>query len=131
MTSSRVAKGVSVARPFTLLGLTVVGLVAGLALTWAGREDRAVYPILARAIGTDDATAALHRTHTEIFHLVRSLGRIVDELGPDGPTAEDRNDLQRALYGLDAILRLHMAQEEDLYASIDAEASSALVPRPA
>ena len=63
--------------------------------------------------------------------LVRSLGRIVDELGPDGPTAEDRNDLQRALYGLDAILRLHMAQEEELYASIDAEASSALVPRPA
>jgi len=92
-------------------------------------EDRAVYPILARAIGTDDATAALHRTHTEIFHLVRSLGRIVDELGSDGPTAEDRNDLQRVLYGLDAILRLHMAQEEELYASIDAEASSALVPR--
>ena len=91
-------------------------------------EDRAVYPILARAIGTDDATAALHRTHTEIFHLVRSLGRIVDELGSDGPTAEDRNDLQRALYGLDAILRLHMAQEEELYASIDAEASSGLVP---
>ena len=91
-------------------------------------EDRAVYPILARAIGTDDATAALHRTHTEIFHLVRSLGRIVDELGSDGPTAQDRNDLQRALYGLDAILRLHMAQEEELYASIDAEASSGLVP---
>lgn len=90
-------------------------------------EDRAVYPILARAIGTDDATAALHRTHTEIFHLVRSLGRIVDELGSDGPTAQDRNDLQRALYGLDAILRLHMAQEEELYASIDAEASSGLV----
>ena len=70
---------------------------------------------------TDDATAALHRTHTEIFHLVRSLGRIVDELGADGPTAEDRNDLQRALYGLDAILRPHMAQEEELSASIDAE----------
>ncbi len=94
-------------------------------------EDRTIYPILAAAMGTDDATAALHRTHVEIFHLVRLLGRIVDELGSDGPTPEDRNDLQRTLYGLAAILRLHMAQEEDLYASIDAEASAALTPSPA
>jgi len=94
-------------------------------------EDRTVYPILAAAIGTDDATAALHRTHTEIFHLIRLFGRIVDEIGTDGPTADDRTDLQRALYGLDAILRLHMAQEEELYASIDAEASSGLATSPA
>lgn len=94
-------------------------------------EDRQVYPVLAAAIGTDDATAALHRTHTEIFHLIRLLGRIVDEIGADGPSADDRTDLQRALYGLHAILRLHMAQEEELYASIDAEASSELVATPA
>ena len=94
-------------------------------------EDREVYPILTRAMGTDDATAALHRTHVEIFHLVRLLGRIVDELGPDGPTPDDRNDLQRALYGLDAILRLHMAQEEDLYASIDAESTASLAAKTA
>lgn len=94
-------------------------------------EDREVYPFLATAMGTDDAIAALHRTHTEIFHLVRLYGRIVDEIGADGPTSEDRTDLQRALYGLDAIVRLHQAQEEELYASIDAEASSKLMPQPA
>jgi heavy metal translocating P-type ATPase len=94
-------------------------------------EDRTVYPILATAMGTDDATAALHRTHTEIFHLIRLYGRILEELGEDGPTADDRTDLQRALYGLDAILRLHMAQEEELYAAIDAEASADLMPRTA
>ena len=93
-------------------------------------EDRQVHPMLAAALGTDDAIAALHRTHTEIFHLVRLLGRIVDEIGADGPTADDRQDLQRALYGLDAIVRLHMAQEEELYTSIapydpDASAESA------
>ncbi len=91
-------------------------------------EDRAVYPVLAAAMGTDDATAALHRTHTEIFHLVGLFGRIIDEIGPDGPTPEDRTDLQRALYGLDAIMRLHMAQEEELYATIDAETTSELAP---
>ncbi len=94
-------------------------------------EDRTVYPILTTAMGTDDAIAALHRTHTEIFHLIRLFGRIVDETGPDGPTVDDRTDLQRALYGLDAILRLHMAQEEELYAAIDPEASAALTPQTA
>ncbi len=94
-------------------------------------EDRTVYPILAAAIGTDDATSALHRTHTEIFHLIRLFGRIVDETGADGPATADRTDLRRALYGLDAILRLHMAQEEELYASVDVETTAGLVPRPA
>ncbi len=81
-------------------------------------EDQVIYPMLATALGSDDATAALHRTHTEIFHLARLFGRLVAELGTDGPTPDDRTDLRRALYGLDAILRLHMAQEEELYASI-------------
>ncbi len=31
-------------------------------------------------------------------------------------------DLRRVLYGLDAILRLHMAQEEELYTSLGDEA---------
>ena len=94
-------------------------------------EDRAVFPILSAAIGTDDATAALHGTHTEIFHLIRLFGRIVDETGDEGPAPADRTDLRRALYGLDAILRLHMAQEEELYASIDADTAAELAPQPA
>jgi hypothetical protein len=81
-------------------------------------EDREVFPLLTRALGNDDVTAALHRTHTEIFHLVRFLGRMVDELGPAGPASEDLPDLRRVLYGLDAILRLHMAQEEELYLTL-------------
>jgi heavy metal translocating P-type ATPase len=84
-------------------------------------EDRTVYPMLAAAMGNDDSTSAMHRTHTEIFHLVRLFERLVIELPETGPTPDDRTDLRRALYGLDAILRLHMAQEEDLYASLGEE----------
>jgi soluble P-type ATPase len=91
-------------------------------------EDRQVYPILATALGSDDATAALHVTHTEIFHLIRLFGRLVDELPADGPGAEDWPDLRRVLYGLDAILRLHMAQEEELYASVGDEGQGELEP---
>jgi hypothetical protein len=86
-------------------------------------EDRTIYPSLSNASGSDDATAALHRTHAEIFHLVRLFGRLLDELGPDGPTPDDRTDLRRTLYGLDAIMRLHLAQEEELYLSIGSEAT--------
>jgi len=81
-------------------------------------EDRTIHPSLATALGTDDAVAALHGTHNEIFRLARLFTGLVEELPADGPSPEDWPDLRRVLYGLDAILRLHMAQEEELYASI-------------
>jgi len=85
------------------------------------QEDREVFPLLAKAFGNDDVTSALHRTHTEIFHLVRFTDRLVREVPPEGPGPEDLTDLRRVLYGLDAILRLHMAQEEELYLALGDE----------
>jgi hypothetical protein len=85
------------------------------------REDRDVFPLLASAVGNDDVTAALHRTHTEIFHLIRFVDRLVGEVPEEGPGPEDLTDLRRVLYGLDAILRLHMAQEEELYLALGDE----------
>ncbi len=88
-------------------------------------EDRTIYPMLTAAMGSDDATASMHRTHQEIFRLARLLDRLVRDLPPEGPSPEDRTDLQRVLYGLEAILRLHQAQEEDLYLSIGDSGSAA------
>ena len=98
-------------------------------------EDRSVFPMLAKAIGSDDATAALHRTHREIFHLARLYARLVEELPDTGPVAQDMPDLRRVLYGLHAILRLHMAQEEELYLGLGDEhpaggEDAAHLPRP-
>ncbi|HEY4190802.1 MAG TPA: heavy metal translocating P-type ATPase [Candidatus Limnocylindrales bacterium] len=81
-------------------------------------EDRTIYPMLAAAMGSDDATASMHRTHQEIFRLARVLDRQLRDLPADGLAAEDVTDIRRMLYGLEAILRLHQAQEEDLYSSI-------------
>jgi hypothetical protein len=39
----------------------------------------------------------------------------LDSLPSTGATVEDVLDLRRTLYGLDAILRLHNAQEAELY----------------
>ncbi len=81
-------------------------------------EDATVYPLVARAIGGEDPTAAMSRAHLEIAHLVRLFGRLLDELPVDDFTSlvpDDLRDLRRILYGLHAILRLHFAQEEEQY----------------
>jgi soluble P-type ATPase len=94
-------------------------------------EDRAIYLSVSTALGSDDATAPLHRTHTEIFHLAGRLGRLVDSFAGDDVTADDRADVRRILYALDAILRLHMAQEEELYQSLAGDVASELAVEPA
>jgi heavy metal translocating P-type ATPase len=76
------------------------------ALAAAGLED---------LLGGEDPLGVMRSTHLEIAHLVRRYQRLLDGLPATGPTVEDVLDLRRTLYGLDAILRLHNAQEEDLY----------------
>jgi heavy metal translocating P-type ATPase len=78
-------------------------------------EDAELYPLVARALGGSDPTATMSRAHAEISHLVHRLGRLLDEVPPEGPDAGDGQELQRALYGLYAILRLHFAQEDEGY----------------
>lgn len=81
-------------------------------------EEATVYPAVAKLIGGDDPTAPMNREHLEIAHMVRVLGRHLDELPLDGPAIDDIRDLRRILYGLDAILRLHFAQEDEAYLAL-------------
>jgi heavy metal translocating P-type ATPase len=84
------------------------------------REEQArAYPVLSRMMRDEDPTGPLVETHHEIQRLVRLYGRLVDRLPPEGPRPEDLRDLRRALYGLNAILTLHFAQEEELYSLLE------------
>ena len=83
------------------------------------REDESqVYPDVADRLGGNDPLAAMSRSHQEIFHLASLLDRLVDDACVDGFGDDDRSEARRILYALDAILRLHFAQEEELLASI-------------
>ncbi len=89
------------------------------------REDESqVYPGLAERLGGNDPLAPMSRTHQEIFHLASLLDRLVDDAFVDGFDDEDRSEARRILYALDAILRLHFAQEEELLMSITLDGPS-------
>ena len=81
-------------------------------------DEDELYPIVARIVGGRDPLGAMSRAHVEIRHLVSLFRRIVGELSDDGPDEEECRDLRRVLYGLDAVLTLHFAQEDEGYLSI-------------
>jgi hypothetical protein len=81
-------------------------------------EDAQLYPVLARVLGGSDPTGTMSRGHIEIAHLIRRLGRLLDEVGADEADDEDLIELRRLLYGLHAVLRLHNAQEDEGYFSL-------------
>ncbi|WP_026468308.1 hemerythrin domain-containing protein [Amycolatopsis balhimycina] len=77
-------------------------------------EETELYPALARALGGPEGTVTMSREHAEIGRLARRLQRHLTE-APDGIQADQVDDLRATLYGLDAVLTLHFAQEEEAY----------------
>jgi hypothetical protein len=86
-------------------------------------DEAVLVPLVARALGSTNATAALSRTHAEIAHQVARLRRLLAAIDAEHVPAEDVVELRRLLYGLHAILQLHNAQEEE-------EAFSLVPPSP-
>ena len=62
--------------------------------------------------------AAMSRAHREIRHLSRLLQRMGSDLRQEGPDSRMLAEILRMLHGLDAILRLHFAQEDEIYHSL-------------
>ena len=81
-------------------------------------EDATLYPALAAVLGGRDPTATMSRAHVEIAHLIRRIGRVLDDVDPAGPDDDDVTELRRLLYGLHAVLQLHFAQEDEGYLSL-------------
>lgn len=77
-------------------------------------EETQLYPALAEVLGGPEGTVTMSRGHAEIERLVRRLGRHLAE-SPDGVQPDQVEDLRATLYGLDAVLTLHFAQEEEGY----------------
>jgi len=98
-----------------------------LLVTEVGPHERAeqaeLYPAMDRLLGGRHATATMSRAHAEIAHQIRRLGQLIDDIGAGQPDEADIADLRALLYGLYAILRLHTAQEDESYLSLEAHPS--------
>ncbi|MEB0140432.1 heavy metal translocating P-type ATPase [Undibacterium sp. CCC2.1] len=81
-------------------------------------DDLILYPTIATLLGGDDPMAAMSRTHQEIFEFGRALTQSVQSLSNNDMTSESCKELQRLLYGFEAILRLHFVQEEEIYQNL-------------
>ncbi|WP_193173695.1 heavy metal translocating P-type ATPase [Nisaea nitritireducens] len=80
------------------------------------REDEVtVYPQLAPHLGNAHGLAAMSRAHREIQHLGRLLDRLVTGVGEEEADRYLIRDAQRIIESVDALVRIHNAQEEDIF----------------
>jgi soluble P-type ATPase len=80
------------------------------------REDETkVYPELAKFLADNHGLGAMSRAHREIIHLARLLGQLVDGLKPNDADRYLIRDAQRVIESIEALVRIHNAQEEDIY----------------
>ncbi len=86
------------------------------------REDEStVYPRIARILHDGHGLSAMSRAHREIMHLARLLSRIADGLKPDAADKYLIRDAQRVIESIEALVRMHSAQEDDIYEHAAAE----------
>ena len=90
-------------------------IVSGEIVAHERADEIGVYPRLAKFFGDTHGLEAMSWAHREIIHQARLLARMAD-----GLTAHDVDrylirDAQRAIESIEALVRLHNAQEEDIY----------------
>ena len=80
------------------------------------REDEAaIYPKLSAQLPDPSGLAAMSRAHREIQHLARLLQRLSFGLRAEDADRYLIRDAQRVIESIEALVRLHSAQEEDIY----------------
>ena len=84
-------------------------------LPQAQAEEQVLYPAVGRLLGSVEATETMSRDHLEVLQLTEELEARWLHLFYAPMDASDEQALRRVLYGLSAILTLHLAKEEELY----------------
>jgi heavy metal translocating P-type ATPase len=84
------------------------------------RDDEGkVYPALAHILTGDRAgLAAMSRAHREILHLARLLARVAEDTSSQKVDRYLVRDAQRAIESIEVLVRMHVAQEEEIYEAV-------------
>src|SRR5215467_448436 len=78
-------------------------------------DESAVYPRVAMFLADRHGLGAMSRAHREIIHLARLLRRMVDGLSAADIDRYLIRDAQRIIESIEALVRIHNAQEDDIY----------------
>ena len=78
-------------------------------------DEATVYPRLDKILPDHHGLVAMSRAHREILHLARLLHRLADGLQVQDIDRYLVRDAQRVIESVEALVRLHSAQEEDIY----------------
>jgi iron-sulfur cluster repair protein YtfE (RIC family) len=92
----------------------VLGFLTHALLPHAEVEDRIIYPAVDKAAGSCETTRTMSRDHVEIARLAEQLRRMRPRAYAAGTDTTVAREFRRVLYGLHAILSLHVAKEEEL-----------------
>jgi iron-sulfur cluster repair protein YtfE (RIC family) len=81
----------------------------------AQAEEAVLYPMVQKVMGSDLSTATMVRDHVEIARLTDELGSLRVHQSQLTITSIQAAALRRVLYGLYAVIKLHLAKEEEIY----------------
>ncbi len=78
-------------------------------------DENHVYPRLAKFLHDAHGLTAMSRAHREILHLARLLARLSNGLRTEDADRYLIRDGQRVIESIESLVRIHNAQEEDIY----------------
>lgn len=84
----------------------------------AEAEDAALYPVVQQILGSPDATKTMSRDHVEVGNYIEELATLKKDIKGAELTLAQIQSLQRVLYGVYALVKVHFAKEEEIYLPI-------------
>jgi heavy metal translocating P-type ATPase len=91
------------------------GIIAREIVAHERADETKVYPRLAKFLADGAGLGAMSRAHREIQHLARLIARLATDLSPADADRYLVRDAQRVIEAIESLVRLHNAQEEDIY----------------
>jgi heavy metal translocating P-type ATPase len=81
-------------------------------------DEGSVYPTLAAVLRDSAGLSAMSRAHREILHLARLLARLAGDMKLETADRYLVRDAQRMIESIEVLVRIHTAQEEDIYDAV-------------
>ena len=90
-------------------------LVEDSVVTHEREDETIIYPHLTQYLADGHGLSAMSRAHREIMHQARLLARIASNLRAEDADKYLVRDAQRVIGSIEALVRIHNAQEDDIY----------------